>query len=241
MDHRVNRPAVIGHEMSGRIAAVGSEVAGWNVGDHVTVMPLDWCGECPACAAGNQHICHHLNFVGIDSSGAIQQRSNVRADLLVALPADLPLDVAALTEPVAVAVHDVGRDGVSAGDHVVVVGGGAIGVLIGLVAQLAGAHALTAVLKVRGVGVVVGIHSSPPPFDLFAMFWRELEIRGARVYQRPDFETAVDLLTSGRIPGKQIISRVVPADQAQTAFETLEQGGPILKVLIDCQDFAAAP
>lgn len=297
MDHRVDRPAVIGHEMSGRITAVGAEVAGWNVGDHVTVMPLDWCGQCPACSAGYEHICHHLNFVGIDSPGAIQQRWNVRADLLVALPDDLPLDVAALTEPVAVAVHDVGRGGVAQGDRVVVIGGGPIGVLIGLVAQLAGAHvlvsepdagrrsiaeglglpthdpvganlvdavraltdgagadvafevsasaagaqALTAVLKVRGVGVVVGIHSTPPPLDLFAMFWRELEIRGARVYQRCDFETAVELLSSGRIPGPRIISRIVPADQAQTAFETLERGGPILKVLIDCQDFTEAP
>src|SRR5215218_5955580 len=64
MDHRVTRPAVIGHEMSGRIAAVGTGVTDWAVGDPVTVMPLAWCGSCPACRAGHHHICHHLNFVG---------------------------------------------------------------------------------------------------------------------------------------------------------------------------------
>ena len=69
MDHRVAVPAVIGHEMSGRIAALGPGVTGWSVGDAVTVMPLRWCGRCPACAAGNSHICHRLNFVGIDSPG----------------------------------------------------------------------------------------------------------------------------------------------------------------------------
>ena len=58
MDDRMSLSAIIGHEMSGVIAAVGDGVTGWNVGDHVTVMPLEWDGTCPACRAGNQHICH---------------------------------------------------------------------------------------------------------------------------------------------------------------------------------------
>lgn len=293
MDNRVSTPAIIGHEMSGSIATIGDGVEGWAVGDHVTVMPLDWCGDCPACSAGNQHICHHLNFVGIDSIGAIQQQWNVRAEWLVRLPEDLPLDVAALTEPLAVAVHDVARGGVVEGDFVVVIGGGPIGVLIGLVstaagasvllsepdagrrllaenlgldtvnpigsdltalvqertsgvgadvsfevsATVAGAKALTDVLKVRGTGVVVGIHSTPPPLDLFQMFWRELELKGARVYERSDFEQAVEMLASGAIPGDRIISKTIKATDAQEAFEALEKGGQVLKVLIDCQDF----
>ncbi len=49
MDARVATPAVIGHEMSGRIAAIGSAVSGWSIGEPVTVMPLSWCGDCPAC------------------------------------------------------------------------------------------------------------------------------------------------------------------------------------------------
>ena len=50
--HRVTPPAVIGHEMSGRVAAVGEGVDGWAAGDPVTVMPLDCCGLCPACRPG---------------------------------------------------------------------------------------------------------------------------------------------------------------------------------------------
>src|SRR4051812_46197607 len=100
MDARVSLPAIIGHEMSGRIAEIGDGVTGWQVGDPVTVMPLDWDGTCPACLAGHQHICQHLDFVGIDSPGALQGRWNVRAELLVPLPADLALDHAALVEPV---------------------------------------------------------------------------------------------------------------------------------------------
>ena len=139
MDARVSLPAVIGHEMSGTVAAVGEGVTGWSVGDPVTVMPLDWDGTCPACRAGHQHICQHLDFVGIDSPGALQGRWNVRAELLVPLAASVPLQHGALVEPVAVAVHDVRRSELTAGDKAVVLGGGPIGVLIATVARHFGA------------------------------------------------------------------------------------------------------
>src|SRR5215207_813320 len=86
MDARVETPLVFGHEMSGEIAALGEGVTGWTVGDAVTVMPLAWDGTCPACRAGNEHICHNLDFIGIDSPGALQAYWNVPAEVLVALP-----------------------------------------------------------------------------------------------------------------------------------------------------------
>ena len=139
MDARVTTPLIFGHEMSGTIENVGEGVDGWAVGDPVTVMPLAWDGTCPACLAGHHHICQNLDFIGIDSPGALQTLWNVPAHTLVALPAGLALDVAALVEPTAVAVHDVRRGEVAAGDHVVVLGGGPIGVLIATVARHAGA------------------------------------------------------------------------------------------------------
>src|SRR3954453_22274953 len=99
MDARVTLPAVLGHEMSGRVAALGAEVIGWAVGDAVTVMPLRWCGTCPACLAGNSHICQRLDFVGIDSPGSLQQRWNVPAGLLVRLPPGGPLTHPRPVEP----------------------------------------------------------------------------------------------------------------------------------------------
>jgi len=83
MDGRVDIPAVIGHEMSGVISEVGGDVSGWHPGDSVTVMPLLWDGTCPACLAGNSHICQNLKFVGIDTPGALQQEWVVPASLLV--------------------------------------------------------------------------------------------------------------------------------------------------------------
>ncbi|MET8942707.1 alcohol dehydrogenase catalytic domain-containing protein [Streptomyces sp. NPDC004542] len=139
MDGRVTRPAVLGHEMSGRVTAVGPGVEGWKAGDAVTVMPLAWDGTCAACRAGNQHVCQNLDFIGIDSPGAMQQRWTVPASTLVRLPEALRLDHAALVEPTAVAVHDVRRAAVRPGERVVVVGGGPVGILIALVARAAGA------------------------------------------------------------------------------------------------------
>jgi threonine dehydrogenase-like Zn-dependent dehydrogenase len=138
MDGRVSIPAVIGHEMSGTVVAVGDGVSAWVPGDEVTVMPLDWCGRCAACRAGHQHVCENLVFVGIDAAGAMQQAWTVPERLLVRLPPELGLEQAALSEPVAVAVHDVRRGAVVRGERVLVVGGGPIGLLIASVAAAEG-------------------------------------------------------------------------------------------------------
>ncbi|NES37387.1 alcohol dehydrogenase catalytic domain-containing protein [Micromonospora sp. PPF5-17] len=289
MDHRVAVPAVIGHEMAGRVAEVGAGVTDWQVGDAVTVMPLDWCGECPACRAGHQHICHRLTFVGVDSPGSMQGSWTVPAELLVGLPEGLSLRHGALIEPAAVAVHDVRRSRLAAGEHAVVIGAGPVGLLIACVARSVGAQVAlveldphrravaaglgftvldpaatdpaefvggwtgmagaavvfevsgsaggvrtaTGLLAVRGRLVVVGIHPTPREVDLHRVFWRELEIVGARVYQRDDFTEAVRLLAAGAVPTEELISEVVPLRHVTEAFDALERGG-VVKVLIDC-------
>jgi len=288
MDARVTTPHIFGHEMSGTVSALGGDVTGWTVGDPVTVMPLDWDGTCPACLAGNQHICQNLNFIGIDSPGSLQGYWNVSSDVLVALPATLRLDHAALVEPTAVAVHDVRRGNVRPGDKVVVIGGGPIGVLIASVArefggsvvvieldpnrraqiaalgfetldpretnqvdwvtdwtggvgadivfEVSGAAAAvlgaTDLAKVRGTLVVVAIHPVPREVNLQRLFWRELTILGARVYQRVDFEKAVELLDRHTIPADLLITKIVPLCETQNAFADLE-GGLAMKILVD--------
>ena len=112
------------------VAAVGDGVTDWREGDPVTVMPLVWCGECPACRGGSSHICQRLSFLGIDAPGSLQPRWTVPADTLVPLPADMSLRTAALAEPTAVAVHDVRRAELVAGQRALVVGGGPIGLLV---------------------------------------------------------------------------------------------------------------
>lgn len=172
MDHRVCPPQVIGHEMAGRITALGPEVSGWDVGDQVTVMPLKWCGRCPACLAGHSHVCHQLTFLGIDATGSMQSSWTVPAETLVRLPQDLPLAQATLVEPAAVAVHDVRRANLVPGEKVVVIGGGPIGLLIALVAKSTGADVVVAELDPhrRRVGAGLGLSVLDPDTDDIAKF-----------------------------------------------------------------------
>src|SRR5919202_1947393 len=164
MDARVTLPAVIGHEMSGTVAAVGQGVTAWSPGDRVTVMPLRWFGECAACRAGHRHVCERLVFVGIDAPGALQQSWTVEQDLVVRLPDGLPLDQAALAEPLAVAVHDVRRSGLAAGGRALVVGGGPIGLLISLVAASEGIGVLVSEPNAfrRAVAEQTGVRTIDP-------------------------------------------------------------------------------
>jgi 2-desacetyl-2-hydroxyethyl bacteriochlorophyllide A dehydrogenase len=142
MDHRVQIPQVIGHEMSGTITAIGRGVNGFGVGDQVTVMPLDPCNQCPACRAGHSHICQNLKFLGIDAPGALQSYWTVPAHTLHRLPPSLALAHGAMIEPLAVACHDVRQGEVKPGDYVVVFGSGPIGTLVALVARSQGARVL---------------------------------------------------------------------------------------------------
>ena len=164
MDGRIDMPQVIGHEMAGWIAEIGDEVDDWGVGDPVVVRPLDACGRCPACRAGNGHVCQNLNFIGIDSPGAFQSSWTVPAHTLHRLPAEMPMDLGALVEPMAVACHDVRLGEVASGEKAVVIGGGPIGLLNALVAREAGAEVRVAEVNAYRLGIArsVGLETINP-------------------------------------------------------------------------------
>ncbi|MGI9393246.1 MAG: zinc-dependent alcohol dehydrogenase [Boseongicola sp.] len=140
MDARIGNHRVIGHEMSGKVSAVGAGADQIAIGDHVVIRPLDACGDCPACARGHRHICQNLKFLGLDTDGAFQQKWTVPAHTVHKIPADLALEHAALIEPLAVACHDVQRSRLQMGEDVLVIGGGPIGMLIAMVAKHAGGN-----------------------------------------------------------------------------------------------------
>jgi 2-desacetyl-2-hydroxyethyl bacteriochlorophyllide A dehydrogenase len=292
MAHRLTLPHVMGHEMSGTIARVGSGVQGWSAGDRVTVRPLDPCGQCPACVAGHSHICHSLKFIGIDTPGALQGLWTVPAHTLHRLPDSLALREGAMVEPVAVACHDVRMSDLKEGEFAAVIGGGPIGILVALVAQArgarvalaevnpfrlqlardlgidavnpvetdlpqlvsertggagadvvfevsgsqAGADTMTKLPRTRGRIVVVAIYAEPPKVDLFRFFWRELKLSGARVYEPADFELAIELAATGKLPLGKLITDVLPLNRLEEAMHRMEGGGNCMKILVSCTD-----
>jgi (R,R)-butanediol dehydrogenase / meso-butanediol dehydrogenase / diacetyl reductase len=123
-------------------------------------------------------------------------------------------------------------------DVVAVVDAWTGGNLADIVFEVSGAPSAVALMtllaKVRGTVVVVAIHTAPREVNLQKVFWKELSIVGARVYQRNDFERAVALLASGVIPADDLISRTVPLNETGDAMNQLA-GGADMKILVDVQ------
>ncbi len=143
-------PLIMGHETSGVIERVGSAVEGWKAGDRVTVDSTVFCGTCPACQSGQVNLCPQRRVLGVSCGdyrqhGAFAEYLAVPAHILYRLPEGLSYDEACFVEPVAVALHAVGRVPVKAGDTAVVVGAGIIGLLVMQALKVAGASRVVAV------------------------------------------------------------------------------------------------
>jgi len=121
-------PVVQGHEFSAEVD-----------GRLVTVPPQITCGECPSCRRGEYHICEHLKVMGFQAPGVAQEYVALPRASLIPLPDNFTPELGALVEPVAVAVHAVGRAGEIAGQSVLVLGAGPIGNLVAQVARWRGA------------------------------------------------------------------------------------------------------
>jgi 2-desacetyl-2-hydroxyethyl bacteriochlorophyllide A dehydrogenase len=108
---------------------------------------------------------------------------------------------------------------------------------VDLVFEVTGAAAAiaqaTGLLRTRGRLVVVGIHAEPHPVDLFRVFWRELQLLGARVYEPEDFDQAISLAAEGALPLHRLVTSVVPLENLAEAFQRLDSGGEAVKVLVD--------
>ncbi|MBS1871786.1 MAG: alcohol dehydrogenase catalytic domain-containing protein [Acidobacteria bacterium] len=210
MDHRVKMPAVIGHEMSGAIVAVGDGVIGWKPGDRVTVRPLDPCGQCPACKNGHSHVCMNLKFIGIDTPGAMQGLWTVPAHTLHRLPEGVSYEHAAMIEPVAVACHDVRLGELKAGEFAVVLGGGPIGILIGLVAKATGARVVVSEINPFRIELAqsLGLEAvDPRSTDMVALVNEKTGGAGADVvFEVTGSAPAVELMTKlPRVRGRMVM------------------------------------
>jgi (R,R)-butanediol dehydrogenase/meso-butanediol dehydrogenase/diacetyl reductase/L-iditol 2-dehydrogenase len=118
---------ILGHEASGTIVKIGKDVKGdFKEGQRVALNYRNSCGACYYCANRMEHFCERvINFRGFMAEYAVSKRS-----LVFPLPDDLPLDVGAFLEPVAVAVHTLDIAHLKTGDSVIITGGGAIGLLM---------------------------------------------------------------------------------------------------------------
>ena len=117
-------PRVLGHELSGVIDDAGD--SGLNVGQAVLIIPYLHCGTCLACRRGSTNCCANMQVIGVHQDGGMREYLNVPATHV--LPADdVDFDSMALVECLAIGAHAVRRGNIQAGENVVVVGAGPIG------------------------------------------------------------------------------------------------------------------
>lgn len=138
-------PRVPGHELSGTVAALGAGVAGLSVGERVVVNPNLPCGLCAHCRRGQINLCVSNTAVGVTRDGGFAEYCVAPAPLVLPLPAEVSLPAGALAEPLSCCLHGIDRTGLRAGDSVILLGAGTIGLLLLQLACHAGASRIISV------------------------------------------------------------------------------------------------
>ena len=146
-----------GHEFMGVVAEVADPASCDLVGRRVVAEPIINCGQCPTCRRGHPHVCERLRVRGVHVDGVFAEYAAVGVERIHLVPEGIADRLAAVVEPLAVAVHVVRRARPQVGDTVMVVGAGPIGLLVAQVARQAGA-ARTVVVEVNPHRLAVATH-----------------------------------------------------------------------------------
>jgi L-iditol 2-dehydrogenase len=204
-------PAVLGHELAGVVAESGRD-APFRPGDRVVVHHHAACGKCAACLAGEDVQCAGWRRNRLDPGGLAEfvrvEAAAVVADVL-RLPDAVSFEDGALTEPVACAVKAVRRASVRAGDAVAVIGLGANGILLGLVARAAGAATLVGCdpdPARRAHAIRLGFDIAGEPGEDFSLKVKRVSASGADViFVLPTSEGAVLSALSAAAPAGRVV------------------------------------
>jgi (R,R)-butanediol dehydrogenase/meso-butanediol dehydrogenase/diacetyl reductase len=128
-------PTIPGHEFAGEIVEVGSDVVGFRSGDLIVGDSRVNCGECPRCIEGRPNVCDRMGYVGEVCDGAFAELIDLPARRLLRVPAGVPLEVAALAEPLGVSLRVIRRLDPPRDTPILIAGAGPIGGLAAILLQ----------------------------------------------------------------------------------------------------------
>lgn len=295
-EYVVKDPMVLGHESSGTVTEVGSNVKSLQKGDRVAMEPGIPCRRCIRCKEGYYNLCKDMAFAATPPyDGTLAKYYILPEDFCYKLPEHVSLEEGALFEPLAVAVHITRQSNIKHGDSAVIFGAGPVGILCAAVAKSLGASKIVSVdinqerldfvkkfaapitstyvsqrisaqenaaniIKENDLGdgadvaidasgvepsiqaaihvvrkggsyVQGGMGRDECTFPIMAACTKELKISGSFRYSQGDYATALNLVSSGAVNVKEVISRKVKFEEALQAFEDIRDGKGI-KVLI---------
>ena len=200
--HHISLPRVLGHEIAGEVAEVGSGVHDWSPGDRIQVIAAIPCGICGYCRRGQETVCENLESMGYQYDGGFAEFMRVPhrvldRDGVNRIPGPVPFEEASLTEPLACVLNGQEIAHVGEGDVVVILGAGPIGCL----------HVRLA--RARGAATVILADVNRGRLDLAARAQPDALIESAK----EDPVDAVRKLTDGR--GADVVVTATGAGQAQ--------------------------
>lgn len=167
-----------GHEIAGVVAATGPGVTRLKDGDRVALEGMASCGECRACLAGDYHVCPRVGFLGMTVPGGLADYLVLPARHAFPIPARIDFPTAALSEPLAVAVHGVRIAGLAIGQRVAVLGAGTIGLMAIVAARAGGAGEIVATARrpqQKAAALALGADRVVHPDDLDGLLGDALE------------------------------------------------------------------
>ena len=188
-------PIILGHENSGVVAAIGSEVTNVKVGDRVAVDPNIYCGQCEYCLTQRPELCDHLSAVGVTRNGGLAEQFTAPATVVYKLPDNVSLRDAAAIEPVSCAVHGLDLLKLRPYQKALVIGDGFMGQIFAQLLQAYGVHQVD----------LAGI------FDIYK---KQLTIQGSFINPLT-FRDAISLVSSGKMNIGGLISHELELEQVQ--------------------------
>ncbi|MHB8904045.1 MAG: zinc-dependent alcohol dehydrogenase [Patescibacteria group bacterium] len=135
-------PLIMGHEFSGIIAEVGSQVKNLKIGERVVGEHVISCGACHYCLIGKPNLCGDSKVIGLHRPGALAEYLAIPANLVYKISSNLSFDEASLIEPLSIAYYAVQKAGFLLGKKVAVIGQGPIGLLVDQILKNSGAHVI---------------------------------------------------------------------------------------------------
>ena len=280
----VKCPLVMGHEFSGVVEKLGSNVQNLSVGTRVTVIPHLVCKKCKQCNLQKYNLCEELKVLGAQADGAFQEYITIPAEMAIPIPDSMSLDDAAMVEPACVAYHAAKRGGITQNDKILIMGAGPIGVFVMQSSRVLGAKSvfitdidetrlriasnlgadrifnlsnktledidgigmdlssigiffdcvggrgevLNSIIKTASKGVriiVVGVmrldYEIPNLPDFIE---HELTLLGTSMYVPQDYKEMVDLISSGKISTKGMITHHFSISELASVFDMIDSG-----------------